>query len=379
MKQKTKKVCSLLFVVALALALMQASTVFSAEVSAQTKALSFITDAFQLDMSKYNAALEGYSIDYPSQLYGAPREYVTYNLRESQSNLTVICTFENKSLTHCSLYVNEGQAAYIKTPANTIEKARDILKGYQHWTGDPNSEKMMALLKEVDGTKTATTTTGDVTLKVVFTSPTEIGYYWLYTINGVEYTGVGIGFQGKDVYFFDSRSLYKIGDTTVKISKNDAIAIALKQAGNFSYTVYSGEKPAEISGLRIAESNITAELCSQEREASTLFPCWQVWLPLDHTYTGGVFAISVFVWADSGAVLSCTEVSGGEVEPSENTNASPLPQTTATPLSSPPASPETQEEGRTEQSLNMNLVAAVVIAIIVIIAAAIVLFKKRSK
>jgi hypothetical protein len=167
----------------------------------------------------------------------------------------------------------------------------------------------------------------------------------------------------------------------VKISKDDAIAIALKQAENFSYTVLMGEKPSvEITSFNIVKSNITAELGVQEREASTLYPCWQVWLPLDHSYPGDVFAITVFVWADSGAVMSCKEVGGGGGETNETPSTSPLPQTTTTPLSSnPPASPVTQTEGSTEPSLNMNLVVGVAIAIIAIIVAATVVFKKRSK
>jgi hypothetical protein len=183
---------------------MQASTAFSAEVSTQTKALSFIADVFQLDMAKYNATLQSYSTNYPSELSGAPREYVTYTLQGSQGNLSVVCTFENNVLTHCNLYVDEGQAVYTKTSDNTVDKARNILEGYHQWTGDANLKTMIALLKGVDGTKAATTTAGNVTLKVVFNSPAEMEFDWLYTINGVEYTGVGIGFQGKDVYLFDT-------------------------------------------------------------------------------------------------------------------------------------------------------------------------------
>lgn len=381
MEQKIKKICILFLVVISTLSLIQVSTVFSAETSTQTRTLSFIADVYKLDMTKYNTALQSYSVEYPSKLYGAPLEYVAYNLNGSQGNLHVICTFENNVLTNCNLYADEGQAIYTKTTNNTVDKARNILESYQQWTGDyANLETMIALLKEVDGTKLATATAGNVTLKVVVYGPAETYFNWIYTLSGVEYTGVGIGFQGKYIYFSDTRSTYKIGNTVVKISKDDAIAIALKQAENFSYTVYTGEKPVEIAGLNIAKNNITAELCSQEREASTLYPCWSVWLPLDHTYSGGVFAISVFVWADSGVVISCKEVGGGEVEPNETPSASPLPQTTATPLSSdPPASPITQEEGSTEQSLNMNLVVGVAIAIIAIIAAATVVFKKRSK
>jgi hypothetical protein len=325
-------------------------------------------------MTRYNATVKSYSIEYPPELSGGSTEYITYNLVGDQSNLQVMCTYLNNALTSADLYVNDGQAVYSKTYATQTETARSILEGYQQWTGDSSLQPIIIALESVDDTKATTTTAGNVTIKVISNGPTEKAFHCLYTVNGVEYPAIAIGFEGSNVHVSDSRSLFKIGGTEAKISKDAAVAIALKRAENFSYTVLMGDEPSvEIAGFNIVKSNITAQLGVETRDGSTLYPCWQVWLPLDHLYSGGVFAISVFVWADSGVVMSCTEVSGGSLgdDPTETSpavSASPSTQL-STPLSTNPPLSE----------LNLNLALGIIIAVIALAAAAMLVFKRRSK
>jgi len=99
----------------------------------------------------------------------------------------------------------------------------------------------------------------------------------------------------------DNRGVYTIGDTAVKVSKEQAIANAMKYIETYSYAMPDGSR---ISDFNVTEDGVVAELHSAVRDSAVLYPAWRVRLPLDQTYPGSVDAFTVLVWADSGEAFT---------------------------------------------------------------------------
>jgi hypothetical protein len=98
-------------------------------------------------------------------------------------------------------------------------------------------------------------------------------------------------------------SLVSIGSTSVNISREQATAIAMNYIENYSYEMPDG---VWISDFKVASTG--ADLVPIVRESYVLYPCWQVSLCLDKTYSGSVHGLLVLVWADSGEVSGCSNI-----------------------------------------------------------------------
>lgn len=70
---------------------------FSAEVDVKDRALSFLRDVLELDLSKYMIKLSDYFVEYPDGVIKNLREDVTYSLEGVNSQITASCLFINKS------------------------------------------------------------------------------------------------------------------------------------------------------------------------------------------------------------------------------------------------------------------------------------------
>jgi len=375
MKKNLAKVQVLILATALTLLLAQASIVQSATLTTQDKALSFITDVFQLDMTKYTAKLATYSVDYPEQLKGIQQEHVKYELQGSGSNVTAFCQFNNGSLAACSISVMTGALLYAQQSENNFDKTKGILERYQTYADNTNLKQMVDLLQTVSADKNETKTLGDLKLEVT-TDAYHTAYDWKYTFNGVDYNAVSIIYQDSGVFFSDYLSLYKIGNTDVSISKEQAIDIAMKYIETYSYTgvVNSEGKEisVEISGFNITEELTEANLSTNFREPLTFYPCWNIELYLDqkqpyanYMYPSGVYALHVGIWADNGEVFTCTPMAVGGIIPDSESSDD---------ISSLP------ESDTETQPLNQSMLAGIVIAILIgAIAIVAVVYKKKSK
>ncbi len=277
------------------------------------RALDFIENVLPLDISKYNVTLIQDEVSSPFQPDDPTIEIMDYVLESSESKLDVSCAFTNDVLTGCILSVANGSVLPVQTSSNLIDTARLFLVKYQAFTGD-NLTEMMNTLSLTDGTKSLTVISGNVKLNLqnvdIGNEEIDTIFCWLYTFNGVDYTALGVTFRNGVFYALrDDRSLYKIGNTDVNITKEQAIDIAMKYVQNYSYTGVTGsdENPqyVEIGGFNITKENITAELNTYPRESSTLYPYWSVQLPLTETYPGNIWALQVSIWADSGEVFLC--------------------------------------------------------------------------
>lgn len=368
MKRVNKKLSAILLLIAIVSSLGTLSTAYSASSTTQEKALSFISNALPLDITKYTPTLTQYGLTPPSAEGDPTTEIVEYTLESDGSELMIICRFSDEVFTGCSLIVQSGSILSDRPSDNLIDSARGFLEKYQTFTGDDLTE-MINTLSNADAAKNMTTTSGNIKLEILTQTidPETVDtiFRWTYTVNGADYTAIGVTFRNGDFYALrDDRSLYKIGNTDVKITKEQAIDLALKYVESYSYTGVTGsdENPTyvEISGFNITEEDITAELNTYVRESSTLYPYWSVQLPLKENYPGNVWALLVSIWADSGEAFLCQPLAvGGSLD-----DTSPSPS-----ASEPPTT-----------SLDTGTVTVVaVVATIVALATITLITKKRSK
>lgn len=344
------------------------SAAYSATPTTQEKALSFISNVLPLDMTKYTSTLTQYGLTPPSAEGYPTTEIVDYTLESNGSKLIASCSFSDKVFTGCLLIVQSGSILSERPSDNLIDSARGFLEKYQNYTGDDLTD-MINALSNADATKNMTTTSGNVKLKIlsqkIDPETVDTIFRWIYTVNGAGYTAIGVTFRNGDFYALrDDMGIYKIGDTDVNITKEQAVDLALKYVQTYSYTGITGsdEKPeyVEIGGFNITKENITAELNTYPRKSSTLYPCWSVQLPLTENYPGNVWALLVSVWADSGEVFLCQPLAVG---------GSLGDQTASTPS-------QESASSTSEAPINMAVLAVVMIFAVVIAA---VFIKKRRK
>jgi hypothetical protein len=97
----------------------------------------------------------------------------------------------------------------------------------------------------------------------------------------------------------DTRSLYTIGDTSVNVSMDQAIDIALEGLKSYSYEMADGSIVTNFKANRV---NVIATLVTAPFDYE-LRPYWDVRIHLDEVYPGNIFALSAFIWANTGEII----------------------------------------------------------------------------
>ncbi|MEM3051542.1 MAG: hypothetical protein QXJ40_05600 [Candidatus Bathyarchaeia archaeon] len=345
----------------LTFSLVQGSTC-AAESVAQKKTLSLLTDVIMLDLAKYNMTLLYDQVSYPAEYGGIAEEEVRYKLEANGSKLDATAVYRNNALAYCLIDALERSRPPFYTqaqPANLIDKVKGFLDRYQKWAGSPRYQELKDILDMVSKVESTTVTLGNVKLTMLVEG-SFASFQWAYSYDGFEQPGMDVSLRDGDIWSFgDIYGIFKVGSTTIKVSREEAISIAREQAKNFSWKVGLDADATEVKDFTILETPVKAELSMQAREPLTLYPFWRITLYLDKAYPGGVIGIVVGVWADTGEVRYIEALSYGGAAPPE-----------ATPTSTTPTSPAT----------DMRLIAAATLAVIAAATITTVLLKKkRSK
>jgi hypothetical protein len=331
----------------------------SEESNAQERTLAYIENVVPLDTTKYDVTLSKYNAD-------SAATTVSYKLRANESELEATCLFTGDVLTGCVVSVKQGAVLYSTQSVNFIDAAQSFLKKYQTYTGDDLSA-MMTILADADATKNMTTTSGNLKL-IVESNQFFTAFRWVNTINGADYTSLGIAYEkGFFSSMRDDRKLYDMDKTDVNISAEQAISAAMEYIQNYSYAGFSMSQekpePVQVSGFNVTEEKTIAELKTYPKDnSSTLFPYWRIQLSLDELYPGSVWALSVGVWADSGEVFLCQPLAISGPPGFDS--------------SEPPALSE--QDSSTASPTNLFLLV-LAIAIISALAISALLIKKRNK
>jgi len=312
-----KFVMMIILLMVIVFPILQVSKAYSVESTAREKALPFIENVLPIDISQYNVTFTKYSeTELPTFLPGgAASELVTYTLESEESIIDVTCRIENDELTFCMVTPKNGSVISDRQYENLIDAANSFLDKYQTHTGQ-DLEPIKNTLTDADPTKNMTVTAGDIKLTISnggIWGNRETSFDWKHVYNGCEYPLLSLGFSnGVFSTLNDGGIIYTIGDTTVNVSEEQAINIAMNHIQNYSYTMPSD---VEISGFNVTEERTEAWLVPSPREPYVLYPLWEVMLYLNQTYPGSVYALLVTVWADTGKVSSCSNQAAGGIIP----------------------------------------------------------------
>ncbi len=273
------------------------------------KVLAFLTDVVHLDMKKYVATLESNTAEYRSD-FGMVEEILKYSLTYEGSKLDVTLRFRNTSLSSYYLHVIEGTPYYSQLqPTNTLDAAKGLLERYQTYCGASHLETMRNMLETVDEIGAYETTSGNVKL-MISTEANEIKIQFVHTTDNIDFQAKSVELTFDSYGFLqslsDDWSLFRVGSTEVNIPREEAIAIAIEYAKDYSWTV-NGEV---IDDFTLVEESASADLWPHAREdALELIPYWYVEIYLDRVYPDRVDRLAVGLWADTGEVSICQTLS----------------------------------------------------------------------
>jgi competence protein ComGC len=293
--------------------------VYAAEMTIQQKGLSVLSNVVGVDLAKYDVATEENSISPPS-LGGVLQEDILYSLTSDESTLKAHYTFADGNLRGIYVLEREGTPSLIKpaTSVNAVESAQDFLSNYQAYTAKPVIGELKATLNNVNSSKNLTKTVGDKVLQVTAYDD-HTRFKWCYTANGARapYSKV-VAMSFKDGFlhsFIDNWDLYSIGSTSVNLSKEEAVAIALDVARKHSWTMQLDEDTLDPSNFNekrsvswtalIFDGSLDADNTRSE-DVLELYPVWRVGLVLNKVY-GELYGIEVDIWADTKEVRSVKE------------------------------------------------------------------------
>ena len=175
----------------------------------------------------------------------------------------------------------------------------------------------------VDITKNSTTINEDIKLSIrniCFSGIEQTVFDWTYTTKGVDYTWLVLTFdtKGNFISMTDTRVLYAIGDTSINISYDQAITIAMENLQSYSYKMSDGSVVKDFQVIDVAAMIYTIPLDYVNYE---LRPYWSVKLFLDDVYPGSVFGVTVFLWANTGEVISISNMASGGIDYSNDNNS----------------------------------------------------------
>jgi DNA-binding transcriptional ArsR family regulator len=278
-----------------------------------TKAMNMIRNVMQIDMSKYQVTISSNTVEDRVDLGGVIEEVIKYSFENSESRIELTLRFRNDHFSLLQVNQIEGLPNYPLAhtqpqPADALQATKELLGRYKSTMNESYLDEMIRLLASANGTS------GDQILgntKLKISSYGENAAVLLeYTENGTDFSAKGLhaNFENNVLTeLSDDWFLFKIGNTQVNVSKDQAVQIAKNAAKTFSWNA-SGVK---VSNFEILDNPVSAEFYPHPRkEALTLIPYWYVTLYLDKTYPGGVNVMAVGVWADTGEVTNIQALSG---------------------------------------------------------------------
>jgi len=273
------------------------------------KAIVFLQEVIQIDVSEYQATLLSNTVESRSDLGGVVEQIQRYSLTSSESKIDVVFRFRNNKLSRYQIYLFEGTPIYAQAqPYNVLDAAKSLLQRFRSYEDSSYLEEMSNILASVNETGNIEITDDD-TKFMVSTSGDITEILWLYTENGVDFApkSLNLVFENHVLKeLTDGWFLFTIGNTEVNISSEEAIEIARNSVEGFTW---KGDGVV-VSDFNVLGDPVSVVFHPTPREGLALIPYWHVTLYLDEVYPGGVNRISVGVWADNGEVRQIRALSG---------------------------------------------------------------------
>jgi hypothetical protein len=294
------------------------ATVVVADQDSQEKTMEFMEQVLPIDLSKYYIVLK---ID--STREGTPPLFddnrkvtdMLYELRSENSVVHVSFSVENGVIPYCNIYPMEGQVITSKRYTNLRDAVVGSLSAYQAYI-KTDLNNLVATLNGVNFAKNSTIITENAKLTITTTLGGGINYIhfdWVRVINGVEYPYLSFRFDRATNVLLGVNArgaMYTVGDTSVNISEEQAVAIAVENIRTYSYELADG---SVVGDFDVSDYGWIAELAVSPVDYVDyeLRPYWDVRIFLGDISAGNVFAFSVLIWANTGEVISIGNMATG--------------------------------------------------------------------
>jgi hypothetical protein len=273
------------------------------------KAISFLRDVIQLDLTKYDAELLTNTVNSPAEPGGVVEQNLIYSLTSSNSKMTVAFRFKNNMLSSYAVSLLDGTPVYDgPQPFVVLDSAKWLVQKMRSYEDAPYLEEMNSTLYQFNGADSIQLTQGNLKFNMSVAG-TITSMQWYYSENGVDFAAkaLKLTFDGLTLKELDdSYFLYSIGNANVNI--NQAEAIQLAKTAIQGYTWSSGGQ--QVSGYTVQDASAVFDPSPRENPLA-LVPHWTVTLYLTNLPAStNINRLSVGVWADTGKTEAVRALSG---------------------------------------------------------------------
>ena len=280
--------------------------------SSNDKGTSIIQDIVQIDLSKYQTTLLSDTHEVRADLGNVVEEVLKYSLVNPEGSLDIDIRFRNNHFSLYQLSIVEGIPNFAlsytqRQPTDALEAARGLITRYKSASGDPYLDEMGTLLASANQSTTELTI-GSTKLKIL-TNGASSQISLIYTENDADFAAKSVHLtleNGVLREMGDDWFLYKIGNSQMNVSRDQAIQTARNAAKGFTWNA-SG---SEVTNFNVLDEPVSAVFFPHPRnDPLSLVPYWYITLYLDKEYPGGVNSIAVGIWADTGQVANIEALS----------------------------------------------------------------------
>jgi len=294
----------------------------------QEKAMDFMEKMLPIELSEYTINLKFDStlsdIPLPSG-YEKKGDDLLYHLNSENSKVYVSLEIVKGIISYCNIQEVEGQAITNKQYDSMYDAVTSFLEAYQAYT-KIDSTNLATMLNNIDLTKNSTITTENTKLTIksqIFGQDHLTNFRWEHTINDTPYNYLDLTFDSVTYLFLsvlDTRAIYTIGDTSINISVDQAIDIALEGLKSYSYEMPDG---STVKDFKVSRNNVEAAL-KVDLFGYEYRPYWHVGIFFDDVAPGNVFGVTVFLWANTGEIISISNMATGGIDnyPNNSNNGS---------------------------------------------------------
>ena len=246
-KKPHRKLLTIVFITLLVFSAYAYNTpkVEAIEATALQKGIAITNNVIGVDLAKYSSSSE-----YKQGLYLdiLPQENMRYTLEAQESTLDLYYTFVEGKLERIHVLEVQGDLQMQKSiSASSLDNAKDFLKSYQNYSKNAFYGNLESMLTNVDANKNATAISRNIKLAVTAQDDSTT-FRWTYTFNGIEAPDKCVALHYENgflSYFIDKWDLYKIGTTSVNISEQKAIDIAMAHAKAYTWATVIDNKTVE--------------------------------------------------------------------------------------------------------------------------------------
>jgi hypothetical protein len=300
----------------------------------QEEMMNFLSDMVGLDLTKYT--LTPRTVPQSSYM-GVLQDANDIILSSNQSYMRVLFEFFNGNVRMVHLLDNTGTPQMKKPVGTSLEMAKDFMTNYQAFTGDSFYGTLRSMLDNVNGGENVSQTVGNVKFDLFIDG--NYGYEtfgWTYNYDGINAVqkGVFLSYQnGFFKMFMDNWNLYKIGNTVVNLSEEEAKSIAVNASKVYGHEI-------------LGAVNATLFFCSAHsadkprgQDPLTFYLAWRV--EVEYAQQSDCIAgVTVDIWADTKEIIHMQEsITLIKNSPSPDTSPKPSPSSDPSPTPDPSPSP----------------------------------------